>query len=107
MYSIDCFLGSSVQVKNEETGSLIEDIVFDKEPIFCSFQSISYKEFYQAQTSGFKPELILKISTFDYSKQSYVKYEDENYTILKTYVIQDNIDEMLLTLVKGIFNVNS
>lgn len=105
MKSIDCILGKKVEVEDKATGNTDAFIEWSDNFIFCEFQSLSYKEFYQAQSSGFKPEMNLKISSWDYENQEYVRYENEVYTILKTYVIADNPDSMLLTLVRGIKDV--
>lgn len=105
--TIDCFLGRKIEVEDERTGNTDAFVEWSKNMIFCEFQSLSYKEFYQSQSTGFKPEMNLKISTWDYEGQEYVMYENETYTILKTYVIADDPDSMLLTLVRGIKDVYS
>ena len=51
--------------------------------------------------------MTLKLSLFDYQNESYVKYEDEVYTVLKTNLIKDNTDEILLTLTRGIKDVSA
>lgn len=107
MKSIDCVLGRKVESIDEETGNDTTTIQWDDHYTFCEFQSISNREFYQAQSTGLKPEMTLKLSSFDYQNESYVKYEDEVYTVLKTNLIKDNTDEILLTLTRGIKDVGS
>lgn len=102
MLSIDCFLGRDVQSTDASTGNIFIDITWLEYPIYCEYRSISYKEFYQAQQTGFKPELTLKLSAFDYAGEEFVRYENVEYTVLKTYHIADDPDFILLTLVKGI-----
>lgn len=106
MKSIDCILGKEIE-SEDKAGNLTSSIDWSKDLTFCEFQSISYKEFYQAQSTGFKPEMNLKVSSWDYSNEEYVRYEDEDYTIIKTYQIRDNLDEILLTCARGIRNVGS
>ena len=106
MKSIDCILGKEIE-SEDEAGNLTSSVNWSKDLTFCEFQSISYKEFYQAQSTGFKPEMNLKVSSWDYSNEEYVRYEDEDYTIIKTYQIRDNPDEILLTCARGIRNVGS
>lgn len=106
MKSIDCILGKEIE-SEDEAGNLTSSINWSKDLTFCEFQSVSYKEFYQAQSTGFKPEMNLKVSSWDYSNEEYVRYEDEDYTIIKTYQIRDNPDEILLTCARGIRNVGS
>lgn len=106
MKSIDCILGKKIE-SEDEAGNLTSSIDWSKNLTFCEFQSISYKEFYQAQSTGLKPEMNLKVSSWDYSNEEYIRYEDEDYTIIKTYQIRDNPDEILLTCARGIRNVGS
>ncbi len=106
MKSIDCVLGKKIE-SEDEAGNLTSSIDWSRDLTFCEFQSISYKEFYQAQSTGFKPEMNLKVSSWDYSNEEYIRYEDEDYTIIKTYQIRDNPDEILLTCARGIRNVGS
>lgn len=106
MKSIDCILGKKIE-SEDAAGNLTSSISWSKDLTFCEFQSISYKEFYQAQATGFKPEMNLKVSTWDYSNEEYIRYENEDYTIIKTYQIRDNPDEILLTCARGIRNVSS
>lgn len=106
MKSIDCILGKKIE-SEDAAGNLTSSIDWSKDLTFCEFQSISYKEFYQAQATGFKPEMNLKVSSWDYSNEEYIRYEDEDYTIIKTYQIRDNPDEILLTCARGIRNVGA
>ena len=106
MKSIECILGKKIE-SEDVAGNLTSSISWSKDLTFCEFQSISYKEFYQAQATGFKPEMNLKVSTWDYSNEEYIRYENEDYTIIKTYQIRDNPDEILLTCARGIRNVSS
>ena len=106
MKSIDCILGRKIEGE-DDAGNLTSSIDWAEELTFCEFQSISYKEFYQAQATGFKPEMNLKISSWDYANEEYVRYEDEDYTIIKVYLIKAIPDEILLTCMRGIRNVSS
>ena len=48
--------------------------------------SIGGKEFYQAQTSGVKPELKFILSDFeDYRGESFLEHEGMRYKVLRTY----------------------
>ena len=107
MKSIDCYLGKRIEEIDEKTGNTISHIKWNSIPTFCEFQSLSYKEFYQSQSAGFKPEMNLKLSTWDYADEEYIRYENIEYTVLKTYIISDNQDKILITLVKGIKDVSS
>ena len=83
----------------DEIGDLINVITYDCE-IFCNEKSVRASEFYQAQAIGMKPELVLEVMALDYNKEKYVKFEDEEYTVLRTYKVSR--DKIELTLVRGI-----
>lgn len=103
MWNSICYLG--IRIKNtDDIGDVIENIVYDKE-IYCNEKSIRASEFYQAQAVGMKPELTLEIVLADYDKEKYVQYEDEEYTVLRTY--KTSAERIELTLVRGVNNANS
>ena len=100
MWSDVCCLGILRKQKNE-IGDIEKVISYDNE-IFCNEKSIRYSEFYQAQAVGMKPELILEVMLADYNKEKFIKYQNEEYTVLKTYKI--STERIELTLVRGINN---
>lgn len=56
------------------------------EPVYAEIRSIGQKEFYQAQTSGMKPELKFRATDYmDYQGQKYLVHEGIRYTVLRTY----------------------
>lgn len=55
-------------------------------PVYAEVCSIGQKEFYQAQTSGMKPELKFRVTDYmDYQGQKYLVHEGIRYTVLRTY----------------------
>ena len=103
MWNNICYLGT-LNKTTDDIGDVIETIVYDKE-IYCNEKSIRASEFYQAQAVGMKPELTLEIVLADYDKEKYVQYEDEEYTVLRTY--KTSAERIELTLVRGVNNANS
>lgn len=74
-----------------------------KSKLFAKKKSISQTEFYQAQTSDYKPEIKFKISDYeDYEGQKYLIYGDTKYKILKTYQTEEN--ELEITCYGGVRN---
>lgn len=74
--------------------------------LFAKQKSISQTEFYQAQTSDFKPEIKFKIPDYlDYSGQKYLIHENVRYKILRTYRTEEN--ELEITCYGGVRNVNT
>ena len=100
MWSNVCYLGN-LALSTDDIGDSIETIIYENE-VYCNEKSIKSSEFYQAQASGMKPELTLEIMTADYSKEKYVMYEDEEYTVLRTY--KTSSERIELTLVRGVNN---
>lgn len=98
-----CNLGILTKA-TDEIGDVIETIVYNNE-VYCNEKSIRASEFYQAQAVGMKPELTIEIMLGDYNKEKYVQYEDEEYSVLRTYKTSPETIE--LTLVRGVNNGSS
>lgn len=103
MWNDVCNLGV-VENKINDIGDFIEVINYNNE-IYCNEKSIRASEFYQAQAVGMKPEVTLEISAHDYNKEKYVKYNEEEYRVLRTY--KTSSERMELTLVRGSNNADS
>lgn len=99
-----CYLGSYLE-KDNDFGDTIKEIIYSENHIFCEEKSVKYSEFYQAQAVGLKPEIVLKVNTIDYNKEQFVKYEEEEYTVLRTY--RTSKEKIELTLVRGVNNVST
>lgn len=69
--------------------------------LFAKQKSISQTEFYQAQTSEFKPEIKFKIPDYlDYDGQKYLIHNDIRYKIMRTYRTDSN--ELEITCYGGV-----
>lgn len=100
MWNNTLFLGRAiVSDETDDIGDKIEKIVYDNE-IFCNEKSVKSNEFYQAQALGMKPEIVLEIWVEEYNKEKYVKYEDEEFKVLRTY--KTSSEKIELTLTRGI-----
>ena len=98
-----CYLGALADTVND-IGDYEKTLTYNTE-IFCNEKSVKYNEFYQAQAIGMKPEIVLEIKQADYNKEKFVKYEDEEYTVLRFYkTSSENIE---LTLTRGVNNGNA
>lgn len=67
-------IGQEIKVPNQTT-------------ILCGLKSIGRNEFYSAAQIGLKPSLIFTIHTFEYSGETKVLYENQEYKVIKTYSI--------------------
>lgn len=70
--------------KTDQYGDkIIEEICNE---VLAEKMSIGMKEFYQAQTDGYKPEIKFKLADhYDYDNQKLVDYEGFRYKVLRTY----------------------
>lgn len=69
--------------------------------IFAKRKSIKQSEFYQAQASGFKPEISFEINSFEYNNETRVRYNNKEYKVLRTY--QVSVDRLEIVL-EGVVN---
>lgn len=81
--------------ETEETDSY-GDVVFNevRTQRFAECKSISQTEFYQAQTTGLKPEIKFVLTTSrDYEGQEEIIFNNVRYKVLKTYIpVNDSIE---------------
>lgn len=56
-------------------------------------ESIYEREYYEANQSGYKPTLRLRISTLNYNQEEELVYMDQTYTIIRT---EEHVDETIL-----------
>lgn len=74
--------GESTEV--DEYGDPVQTEV--RTDIFCKVLSVGMKEFYQAQTTGVKPEIKAEIEDYlDYEGQPEVELLGVRYKVLRTY----------------------
>lgn len=64
-----------------------------KEERYAKKLEIGQREFYQAATTGLKPEIKFEMWAFEYNNEMYIEYEGKNYKIIKTY--EKKIDEKI------------
>lgn len=70
--------------EKDEYGDDILEIV--KNPVFAEKKSVKRTEFYQAQSSGYKPEIAFELSdSIDYDGQSEIEYKGITYKVLRAY----------------------
>lgn len=53
--------------------------------IFADKQSIRQSEFYQASSTGLRPEVMFIIRTCEYNNESILEFNDKEYNIIRTY----------------------
>lgn len=81
-----------------DMGDVIKDT--NERFVFANKKSIRQSEFYQAQTSGLKPELTFEIYSFEYDDEPKIKYKGKDYKVIRTF---ENGD-ILELICEGIVN---
>lgn len=72
--------------------------VENKTPVFCDVKSVGRSEFYNAATTGLKPEIIFVVHNYEYEGQKLVEFENKKYNVIRTY--STNFEEIELTCEK-------
>lgn len=103
MWTDIAYLGKVEPVGNNH-GDVYDAITYGP-LIYCNKKSIRQSEFYQAQAVGLKPTIVIEMMLCDYEGQEYVKFNDEEYSVLRTY--ETSKERVELTLTKGVSHGNS
>lgn len=91
----------SVTVNENEIGDYVETQT--KRPAFAEKKSIKQSEFYQAQSTGLRPEIAFVVWTREYNQDPKLEYNGKIYDIIRTY--EPNSEDTELTcqgLVNGV-----
>ncbi|GEM_PF-804845 len=94
MWTSICYLGIEDEAENA-IGDKYEVVSFD-DYVFCDQKSIRMAEFYQATTTDYKPSITLTLKQADYAGQRYIRFEDEVYTMIRTYAVGSEDIEVVL-----------
>lgn len=87
-----------------DIGELLTEEV--KRKVFAVKKSVSQSEFFQAAAAGFKPDIVLEISEFEYNGENYCEIAGQRYKIYRTFSSKDTERmELYLTAVVGETNV--
>lgn len=58
--------------------------------VYCTVQSVGRQEYYAASNVGLSPSLVLKLAdTLEYENELKLKYHDQEYRIIRTYMTKD------------------
>lgn len=67
----------------------------DERKVFSHKLSIGQSEFYQAHTTGLKPELKVEMRSCEYRGEEKLRLENRIYNIVRTYDKQDGIIQLI------------
>ncbi|MFC3883755.1 phage head closure protein [Bacillus songklensis] len=71
-----------------------EEIEDYSRQVFCEKNSASRAEFFSAGQNGIKASCVLIINLFDYQKETRLKYENDIYSVYRTYERSDERIEL-------------
>jgi SPP1 family predicted phage head-tail adaptor len=63
--------------------------------VYANKQSIRQQEFYQAQATGLRPEVMFVVRTIDYQDERKLSYSSKTYNIIRTYDKGGELTELI------------
>lgn len=102
MMNSECIvtLISVVSTGTNDIGEIIQDE--KRKQAFALKKSVNQSEFFQASAAGYKPEIVLEISAFDYKGEIFCELESERYKIYRSYESKNSgRTELYLTAIVG------
>ena len=66
--------------------------------VFADLKSVGRTEFYNAVGTGFKPEKIFEVHSFEFDKHEYVRHEETIYKIIRIYSDDPDFIELVVSL---------
>lgn len=84
-------------ISTTETVDDIGDTILTatEKEVFVNKKSIRQSEYYQALSTGLKPEIMFEVRTIDYEDEEDIKYNNKNYNIIRTYTKNGEITELI------------
>ena len=65
--------------------------------VFCTVQSVTRSEYYNAHNAGMEPELVIKLRRDkEYQGELSLRFHDKNYSVIRTYVTRDGGIELTI-----------
>lgn len=70
-------------------------LVPEEREVFVNKKSIRQNEYYQALSTGLKPELMLEVKSIEYKDEEDLKFNNKNYRIIRTYSKNGEVTELI------------
>ena len=80
-------------------GNQVEELV--SQQVYAAKKAVRQSEFYQAASSGLKPEVTLIIWTFEYDGEQKLVYNNKTYSVIRTYERPDRKIELTCEVKSG------
>lgn len=85
-----------ITTTTDDYGDAVE--IIERNEVFAKVRSIGMKEKYEAIAVGLKPELVFVLADYyDYDNQDAIEYENQRYSVLRTYKKDTNEIEIVVT----------
>jgi SPP1 family predicted phage head-tail adaptor len=65
--------------------------------VFADKRSVRQSEFYQAASTGLKPEIVFVIRRIDYEDERLLAYKGLEYSVIRTFEAKDEMIELVAT----------
>lgn len=82
----------SVNVKDDDGYSTKSDN--KQRTVYANKRSVTRSEFYSANQSRRKADIILEIHAFEYEGEKYVEYNKKRYEVIRTYTVSPELLEL-------------
>ncbi len=66
--------------------------------ILCGLKSVGRSEFYNAASTGLRPEMVFVVHGYEYDGESIVEFEGTRYRVIRTYAV--DFEEFEITVEK-------
>lgn len=83
----------SVSYTTNDIGDAIQQET--KRQVYANKKSIRQSEFYQAQATGLRPELMFEVRTEEYQGEPSLEHEGKQYNIIRVYDKNGEISEIV------------
>jgi len=91
----------SITIVENDMGDQVETPV--KRQVFADKKSVRQNEFYQAQSTGLRADLMFVIRTIEYEQEPKLEYNSKTYTIIRAYDKDGELTELICQgLVNGV-----
>lgn len=69
--------------------------------VFCEVDSVTMSEFFEGGRSGLTPEYRMRLFAPEYKGEQLLRYNNELYSIYRTYVPRNDVIELYVEKKKG------
>jgi SPP1 family predicted phage head-tail adaptor len=83
----------TITFTENDLGDIVETLA--ESLVYVNKKSVRQSEYYQAQATGLKPELMLEIRTIDYNDEERLKFDNKYYNIIRNFSKNGEITELI------------